>query len=175
MDVGFLILCPDKNVLGLKNTLRSIESHSYERSSICLVGSNTSKEECLDINKLCKAYKGGSTITSLINLGMKSISNEWAFIIFSGSRLPVYIEKKWSSFCKTDKDILFPVVDRKWDFVDGSFNGVLINKKFFSEIGDFPDIEKYDINDFAFSKLLWAYDALDFGANFKAIIGMNIK
>jgi hypothetical protein len=176
MDVGFLILSPDRNIAGLKNTLGSIKYNSYNRESICVVGNDANDNDIKEMSMLCPTYKGEDTITSLVNLGMEAIKNEWAFIVFGGSRLPRSIEKKWDSFCKADTTILFPVVDSKYNFVDGSFNGVLINKAFFKKVGDFPTntMQKYGLNDFEFAKMLWTIDAINHKAEFKAIVGMRI-
>lgn len=176
MDVGFLILCPDRRIGGLKNSIGSIISYSYDRQAICVVGDDATDEEVRDFKKVCPTYKGGGTITSLINTGMKKIKNDWAFIMFGGSRIMTYQEWRFSTWAKQETDVLFPVVDRKCNFIEGSFNGVLINKKFFEKVGDFPTetMQKFGLNDFEFAKMLWAIDAIEQGATFKAIVGMRI-
>jgi len=176
MDVSFLILCPDKKMSGLKNTLGSIRFNSYNRESICIVGDNTDATEIKDFKELCETHKGGDTITSLINLGIKKIKTEWVFIIFAGSRIPTFIEKKLQMFAKQEEDVLFPVVEKKYDFVEGSFNGVMINKNFFKKVGEFQTTKmpKAGLTDFEFSKMLWAINALDHKVSFKAIVGMHI-
>jgi hypothetical protein len=177
MDLGFIILCPDRNIGGLRNTLVSIKNHSYNRESFAVVGSNATANEIKDIKELCPVHKGKETITSLINVGMKKMTHEWAFLMFSGSRVQTYVEKKVNTFAKTEKDILFPVVNRKCDFVSGSFDGVIINTKLFKQVGDFPDItlSKEDgINEFEMAKLFWCNAAIKKDAVFKAIIGLNV-
>lgn len=176
MDIGFLILCPDKNVQGLRITLASIRNRSYNRDAICVVGNNIASKELKEIKEICEVYKGDDTITSLLNEGIKKSSHEWVCILFSGSRIPFSLERKLEQFCKAESDVLFPVVNRIWNFVDGSSNGILINRKFFEKVGDFPTmtIDKEGINDFEFAKLLWALEALKFGCTFKAIIGTKV-
>lgn len=176
MDVGFVILCPERNIGGLKNTLGSIRFHSYNRDSICVVGKDTTSTELADMNKFAPTFKGEDTITSLINIGMKKIKHDWACILFSGSRIPAYIEKKIAVWAGSESDVLFPVVDRKWEFSEGSFNGVVINTKFFAKVGDFPAVAmmKAGLNDFEFAKMLWAMQAAEHGCKFKAIVGMRI-
>jgi hypothetical protein len=176
MDVGFIILCPDRNVGGLKNTLGSISHYSYNRESICVVGSDVSAKEINEMKACCQTYKGENTITSLVNVGMKKLKHDWGFIIFAGSRIQNYLERKLSIFTTKDSDILFPVVDRKCNFIEGSFNGVLINTKFFAEVGDFPctTMKKQGLNDFEFAKMLWAIEAVEKGCTFKGIVGMRI-
>lgn len=176
MDVGFVILCPDHEIKGALNSLGSIKANSYDRQSICVVGDNTTIAELSEFNNNFPTFVGEKTITSLVNVGIKKCQHDWAFLIFSGSRITPYIEKKFSTWVKKPTDILFPVVNRKCNFVDGSFNGVLINTKFFAEVGDFPNyvMEKEGINDFELSKLLWSIEAIAKGVNFKAIIGLNV-
>lgn len=176
MDVGFLILSPDRNISGVRGTLASIKNNSYGRDSICVVGEDTSPKDLKEMKELCPTYKGDSTITSLINVGMNKIKHDWAFIVFGGSKIPISIEKKWDIFCKAETDVLFPVVEGRWDFIEGSFNGVMINTRFFRKVGDFPtvSINKDGLNDFEFVKMLWAVSAIENNVTFKAIVGMKI-
>jgi hypothetical protein len=83
---------------------------------------------------------------------------------------------KLNQFLNSEKDILFPVVDRKMNFVDGSINGIVVHKKAFKEIGDIApnSLQKVGYNDFEISKLFWAMDAVEKGYKFKAIVGMQI-
>lgn len=176
MDVGIVILCPDRNVAGLRNTLGSVKHHTYDRESICVVDDAIPTEALREFKQFCETHKGDNTITSLINTGMKKVKHDWAFLVFGGSRIQPNVEHKFSQWVKKDTDILFPVVDMKWNFVDGSFNGVLINKKFFADVGDFPSqtMQKSGLNDFEFAKMLWSIDAIEKGCTFKAIVGMRI-
>jgi hypothetical protein len=175
MDVGFLILSPDRNVAGLKNTIGSIKLRCYNRDCVCVVGNDATTKDVKEMKEYCPTFKGHDTITSLINTGMKKIKNDWACIIFGGSRVPNFIERKWQHFCKSDVDVLFPIVEGKNNFVDGCFNGVLINVKFFQKVGEFPAnvMQKQGLNDFEFAKLLWASEALAHGVLFKGIVGMR--
>jgi hypothetical protein len=176
MDIGFVILCPDHNFAGLKNSIGSIRHHCYDREYIGVVGSDATADDIKVMKEICPIHKGKATITSLVNVGMKKVKHDWAFIMFGGSRVCSYLERRFTSFVKSDKDILYPVVDRKCNFVEGCFNGVLINVPFFKEVGDFPEMvaEKQDFNDFEMAKLFWATDAIAQGAQFKGIVGMRI-
>lgn len=176
MDVGFLILSPDRNVAGLRNTIGSIKNNSYNRESLCVVGETANADDLKEMREYCPTYKGKDTITSLVNVGMKKLKHEWAFVLFGGSRIPTYLERKFEAFCKSEKDVLFPVVDGKYDFIEGSFNGVMINTRFFQHVGDFPTttMQKYGMTDFELAKMFWAVDAAEHGVQFKAIVGMKI-
>lgn len=175
MDVGIVVLCPDRNPAALKNTVGSVRYSLYDRECIAVVPKAISPKEIIELKEYAPVYKGKDTITSLVNVGMKRLKQEWGFVVFAGSRVPRFAERKWLNFTKSDKDVLYPVVDMKCNFVEGSFNGVLFNKAFFKEVGDFPDVpmEKPGLNDFEFAKLLWATTALKFGAVFKGIVGMR--
>lgn len=176
MDVGFVILSPDRNIAGLKNTIGSIKLRSYNREYICIVGDDANTKDIKEMKEYCPTFKGKDTITSLINLGIKKTKNKWACVVFGGSRIPNCIEKKWITFAKEPNHVLFPVAENKSDFVQGCFNGVLINCDFFKLVGDFPTttMQKHGMNDFEFAKLMWASDAVDCGAIFKGIIGMRV-
>lgn len=176
MDLGFIILCPDRNIAGLRNTLGSIRHHCYDRESIAVVGNDATAGDIKEFKEYCTTYKAKDTITSLINTGMLKLRHEWGFIVFGGSRFQPYVERKVATFIKTEKDVLFPVVDRRCDFVSGSFNGVLINRKFFEEIGEFPEatMVKDGMNDFEMAKMFWACDAIEKGVVFKGIVGLKI-
>jgi hypothetical protein len=175
MDVGIIVLCPNRNPAALKNSVGGIRHHCLNREVIAAIPTGTPISVSKELKQYCPVYKGKDTITSLVNIGMKRLSNTWGFVIFSGSRVPKFVEKKWN-FATSDKDVLYPIVDMKCNFVDGSFNGVLINKAFFQEVGDFPDVpmEKPGLNDFEFAKLLWATKALEAGVLFKGIVGMKV-
>lgn len=176
MDVGFIILGPDRNIAGLKNTLGSIRLYSYNRPSIYVVGKDANEKDIEEFRDFCPTYQGENTITSLVNTGMKKIKTEWACIVFGGSRIPIGIENKWRTFCKKESDVLYPVVEGKYNFVEGTFNGVLINTHFFDRVGNFHTaaMQKHGMNDFEFIKLLWATDAIDHGVTFKGIVGMRV-
>ena len=176
MDVGFLILNPDRNITGLRNTLNSIKNHSYDRESICVVGDNVFAEDMKTFNGMCKTFKAGNKITSLINVGMQKLKHEWCLIIFAGSRIPAFVEKKLESFATMESDVLFPIIERRFNFVDAPFNGVLINKNFFAKVGELSITEVKDegLNEFELAKIMWTIIALEQGATFKGIVGLRI-
>jgi hypothetical protein len=176
VDLGFIILCPDRKIGGVRNTCGSIRHHSYNREPICVLPSDTKNEELEEDKQWCPDYRSKDTITSLVNAGFRHLKHEWGFIVFAGSRIPQDLERKIATFVKEDHDVLYPLVEQKYDFVSGSFNGVLINRKFFKTVGKFPDskMEKEGLNDFEFAKLLWAVDAMEHGAMFKGILGMRV-
>jgi len=177
MEVGFIILCPERNIGGIKNTVGSIRHHCNNRECICITPEDTTASEIKEMKAICPTYKGKDTVTSLINTGVDKIKSEWAFFLFSGSRVMHYLEKRFFKFAQSEKDILFPVIDRKkLDFIEGSFNGILLNVNTFKKIGGFPTAKMFkdDLNEFEMAKLLWALDAVEYGCKFKGIVGMRI-
>lgn len=176
MDVGFIILCPDRNTGGLRNSVGGVRHHSYDRECIAVVPGDTTPKEVKEMKEHCPIWKGKDTITSLVNVGMKRVKHEWGFIMFAGSRIPAFLERKFSTFATSEKDILFPVVEKRYDFISGSFNGVLINSDFFKKVGNFTEgaLEKQGMNDFEMAKFLWTAAALEHDAKFKGIVGMRV-
>lgn len=175
-DLGFIILCPNKNVGGLKSTLGSIRFYAYDRPSVCIVGSDATKSEIDEMKELCPTYKGKNKITSLINAGMRHCKSEWGMFVFAGARITKFLERTISHFVTDPKDIIYPVYEDKHNFIDASLNGVMINKKTFKEIGKWPDndMEKEGFDEFGMAKLLWSVDAVNAGCTFKGILGMRI-
>lgn len=176
LDLSVIVLSTDQNPANLKVTASSMGYLHHCRETICVVDKNISKEDLIAFKEICPTYKGKDTITSLINTGMKKIKGEWGFLVYSGSRIRIFLEKKIAWFAKSERDILFPVVDGKYHFPEGSSNGILINKKTFKEIGDFPEetMAKAGVNDFELAKMFWAMEAVNKGCTFKAIVGMRI-
>lgn len=113
----------------------------------------------------CQVYNGGDCVTSLIDNGMNKVKTEWALFVFSGSIIKKKIDKKLSLYVETKRDVLFPVVNRMWNFIDGSMNGLLISKEFYGQVGEFGSG-----NTLQNTKILWAERALEKGVRFKAIV-----
>jgi hypothetical protein len=175
-EFGFVILCPERNLGGLNNTVNSIKSNFPECSYVCAVGDDVQKGELSEMIGICNTVKAGNTITSLINVGMKHSDAEWNVIVFSGSWLNTNLINKAKTFIKSDRDVLFPVVDFKCNFVDGSMNGIVLHRKMFEDAGDFPTgaMQKAGVSDIEMAKLFWAIEAIEKGAIFKGIVGMRV-
>jgi len=165
-DLCVIVLCPDCNSGGLKYTTNSIKAEVPNVACLAMVASNTCKNEILELSKYCRVCKGGDMITSLIDAGIKEARRSWCLVVMEGSRIKSTILRKYFYFLKSDKDVLFPVVDRKYLFDEASINGILISKKAYEDIGDLG--EGSNIREL---KLLWAGRAIDKGYKFKAIVG----
>lgn len=177
LDMEVVILCPEFTPNDLKVTLRSVANNCYNRACITVVPDSITPKQLKEAKEICPTYKGGNTFTSLINMGMSKVGAPWAFIVYSGSVVKPYTERKLDLFTTSEKDILFPVVNMKMNFVEGSTNGLLINKKTFQEVGAWPNVVLQNSihNEFEMSKLLWYLDAIPKGVIFKGIIGLRVK
>jgi hypothetical protein len=114
--------------------------------------------------------KGGNTITSLMNNGIKQSKKEWVYIIVAGVMLRPTIFRKYETFLTNETDIMYQITNKTtWLFPDATINGILINKKAIKEVGDFPDEENI-VN----SKLVWGATALEKGFKFRGLVGVKL-
>ncbi len=165
-NCGFVILCPDQNMNLLKSTANSIIGQYPESPFICVVEGDTNKEDIEEMKKICPVFIGKSTFSSLINVGMDNALGEWNFLVCSGAIVRPKINEKFSLFVDNKKDILYPIVDNRMDFIDSSLNGFFINKETWNEIGHMGDCGPFQI-----VKLMWGLTAMSYGSKFKAIAG----
>jgi hypothetical protein len=131
-----------------------------------------------EMKTLCPVYKGGNTITSLINTGIKRGHKEWNFLVMEGVFLRRGLANRYSTFMEDELDVMFPiVVDYNRDmypthihstFEDCTLNGMLIHQKTFKKVGNLSD------NPLDVSRLMWAAEAREKGVKFKAILGNKI-
>lgn len=176
--ITFVILSPEPNIGRLKGTIRSIKNNYREDAEmVCVVGRAVNKEIVAEMKLECPVFKGGDTITSLMNTGLKN-SNGWCLFVIEGAIIPKSIESRYFKWINNEKDVLFPIVVTYniqgepikilSTFADCTLNGMLIHKKLFDEVGKFTD------NPIKVSKEFWALDATCKGAFFKAILGVKI-
>lgn len=167
IDYGFIVLCPDYNISQIKITVDYLRSSYSEAKSICVVPDKCPSKDFKEIKKYTLTEQGGKEMTSLINVGMKyTPCQEWNFIITSGSWLKNNLNYNFCKFIENEKDILYPIVGRKCNFVDGTMNGMLIHKRAFDEIGPFMENNTID-----FCKLMWSVEAIEKGYRFKGVVG----
>lgn len=159
---GFVILCPNCNFGHLKNTLNSINAYYPNNKITIVVPDNCKADECP------KAIKGGTTLASMINRGLKE-SVEWSFVACTEGWIKSHVDIKYSYFIESKKDILFPILKTKnlnCNFIDQNINGILVHKDAFADIGDFPNFESVES-----SKLIWTTKAIEKGYKFKGVVG----
>ena len=165
----FVILAPEHAVNLIKDTANSIKYHYPDLPFITVVDSSATKEDIAAIRSFSPVYKANETISSLINVGMRHASHDWVFLIFAGTNVRPKLDSKFAFYINSEKDILYPVAENKFNFVDATLNGLYINKKNFREIGEFD--ESGDLNAI---KLVWAAEAVEKGCKFKAILGSKM-
>lgn len=166
LKYGFIILCPNLNIGHLKDAISSIDIYYPEAKTVIVLPGHCKKEDIETISKLKKIHKGDETIASMINTGIKHACHEWNFILFSKGWVKNKIDIKYSYFIESEKDILFPIINRNLNFAQADVNGMFVHYKSFQDIGDFPDMK-----DLYISKLIWANKAIEKGYKFKGIVG----
>ena len=165
----FVILCLDDNVSRIRTTLSSIKA-GYNCHCSVVVSENVHEDDVSEAKRIILPVTvGGKTVTSLINAGMRNGGPEWNLLVVAGTWVRPGLIHKYSSFVESEKDILFPVIDRKYTFIDGTINGILMHRKTFQEVGDFADDNPLDI-----CKTFWTIDAIEKGCRFKAIVGSKL-
>ena len=167
LNYGYVIITPENNPNFVKITANSIRNNNPDASIICVARNDIDTESEKIIQNICKLFKGENTYTSLISEGIKNPPSEWNLYIISGTHLENKIQKKYSYFVENEKDILYPVIDRKMNFVDGSINGILMHKNV-KNLGCIPES-----NSLQKSKMIWSFNAACQGYKFKGIVGVK--
>lgn len=173
-----IIVAPQANIGLIKTTVNSIKNNLPGWSFLISVTNDIKKDTIEELSEICNVVQGKTTITSLINAGVKASENDWNFIVFEGTSLQKSIENKFFKFVRDKKDIGFPIIveydymgkpkNLNSNFVDGSMNGILIHKETFKKIGNMTD------NPLPYSKLMWSLDAIAYGCTFKGILGAKV-
>lgn len=169
LTCGFIILCENHAVNLLQSTANSLKIRYPKSPFICSTDSSATVEDLAEMNLICKTYVGKLTISSLINAGMNNAPSNWNIIVMAGTTVKWNLDDKFANFIENEKDILFPVADKKWHFVDATLNGLLIHRKTWREIGNMADIGTLEV-----VKLMWALNAIEKKVKFKAILGAKI-
>lgn len=168
MNFGFLVLNPESNPSLLKNTVNSIRS-KYDSPIVSITEKSVKAQSFKEMNAICPTCKGGSTYTSLINAGMKHPPAEWNILVIAGTYVRSRLTRKYSIFIENEKDIIFPVVEGKYDFVDATINGLTLHKNCFKEVGKMAEVGAFEV-----CKLMWALEAIGKEYKFKAILGVKL-
>ena len=175
---GFIVLSPEHNIGLLQSTMMSINREYIKADVLCVVGDDTKEKDIENMSKFCPVFKGGKTITSLINTGLKNGWPEWNVMVFAGTQIKRNLTNKIFLFAESDKDVLFPIIidyDRRGvpihiytEFSEATLNGLTIHKNTFKSVGKFSE------NPIKISKQFWGYDAVEHGCKFKAVLGAKV-
>lgn len=167
-NFGFVILCPERNYGGLKATADSIKGHFQKVPYICVTTPEADPAELKEFNAVCPTFVGGGTYTSLINLGIRENKADWSYIIMAGMHVRSGQLSRYKTFCHSKKHVMYPIVDRQWQFDESSINGLFINRQAVEEVGYFDETEE----NFQNVRLLWAGEAINKGYQFRALVGV---
>lgn len=162
MDLGFIVLGYDGDPSKASTTLRSIERNYPGARTVTVVPEEFKKDHKT-------ALVGGTSITSLINAGMKKPPAEWNVMVFAGVHIKERLDKRYSTFMENRLDIFYPLVWGAWNFIDAPMNGLTIHRDTFPEIGPFGTDNSMEI-----CKMMWFLDAHERGCKFKAIAGCRM-
>jgi hypothetical protein len=168
INVSMAIVVTDKNSNKINETLKHNYNYYCKYNKILIT--NNKKIDYYNNGEKYHIYETNSyQILENYDIAMKNCNTEWCFLLQAGTYLTKNLIKKLSMFIFSDKDIIFPVKNRVYDFIKNPLNGLLINKNTYNNIGVFGKDNPEDI-----IKLLWAADAVKFGCTFKAIVGCKI-
>ena len=160
INMEVVVLCLDGSPKNIDRTVKSFVNFNNKYEFFVVIPQNSSLSEFY-----YPTYKSNNCITCMINESFNKAKAEWLYFVFSGTSIKKNIDTKLSRYINNFSDVIFPVVDRVWNFVDGSVNGLLLNKNFVSTVGNF-----LTGNDLKLTKLEWADRAITKGAKFKAIV-----
>lgn len=168
-DYGFIILCSERRINLLLSTANSIKNRYPGVPYICVTDDSAKSIDLKEMKSICPTYKGKNTFSSLINVGVKNAKPDWNFIVFAGSTIRSKLNERFSIFIEDEKDILFPIVDQKYDFINGTLNGLFFHKNVMKEVGKIEEEGSLE-----FVKTMWAGNAIAKGYRFKAIASTRV-
>jgi hypothetical protein len=163
LTYGFIVVCCELNPKLAISTVNSIKSQ-YGCPIVCTFPKTASDDLINEVKKHAVVYRGEDTFSSLLNLGLQKTTTDWNFVIVGGSIPRRNLDKKFCLFVENEKDVLFPIVDGKTNFIDATVNGLFLHRKIYEEVGELPKHPNWEV-----CKLFWALDAVDKGYKFKAI------
>lgn len=163
MDLGFIVLGFDGDPSKIGLTLKSIEKYYSGAKTVVVV------PEGIKVD-FKGAKVGGTSYTSLINTGMQKPPAEWNVIVLAGVNIKEKLDHRYSVFMESRRDIFFPLIWGKYNFLDAPLNGLTIHRDTFKEVGPFAANEA----NLEICKMMWFFDATDKGCKFKAVAGTRM-
>lgn len=163
--LGFIILCLQDVPSEVRLTLariRNLFKDAHIRLAMPL------RLACDEMERY-KSFKAPidmseGTITGMMNLSVLNSECDWNLILVAGANVTQNLVQKYLYFCRQEKDFVYPVVDRKWNFAEASINGILYNRKLTPKA---PEIEP----DIFMAKAAWGAEVVRNGGQLKAIVG----
>ena len=163
LDVCISIISLDGNISKIKDTL-FYHQEFFEKFDKQIISNKKTNYD----NRFKEIVVESQEKFVLFDKAITESTKEWCFLILSGLHMQKFLIRKFSEFVKSEKDVLFPIKNRLWDFLRNPIECLLINKKFYKEVGFFGKENPEDI-----IKLLWAADVVKLGGTFKCIIGVK--
>lgn len=162
MELGFVVVSCDGDPSRIGFTKRSIQKWYGDVKTIAVVP-EAHQRDCPD------ALTSGNSITSMINVGMNRSPGEWNVVVLAGVTIKEKLNDRYSFFMENRRDIFFPLVWGKMDFVKAPLNGLAIHRETFAEVGPFATDNSLEL-----CKLMWFLEATDRGCKFKGIQGTRM-
>jgi hypothetical protein len=169
-DIGFIVLCPEFKFGGIRTTINTIKSNFDNPKFTCVIPGGSHDEDTNITKKICPIIKGGDTISSMINTGLKASKRPWSLVVMSGNTVKYSPLLKYVRFTKAKTDILYRVVDKHWKWEEASIHGLLIHQDAMKDVGEFPE----DVDSLQECKLLWGAKAVEKGYKFKGLVGVKL-
>lgn len=170
-DISFVILLTEFRFGGLNTTASTIKSNFNNPDCLCIVPQKSNANDLKTAKNICNVFEGGNTISSMINTGVEKSKKPWSLFIMSGSLIKYNPVLKYQRFLKSNKDVMYRVVDKShWKWEDASIHGLLIHKNALNEIGTFPENEE----SLQKCKLLWGAKAIQKGYKLKGLVGVKL-
>jgi len=170
IELGFIIVCPTMKFHDFTLTLSSVETYVREHNVVCVLPPTKDVALQTQFNTATKSYRSKlATIPSMINKGIKYSKTDWNMVLVAGSRVKTNLSQKLSLINFEEMDIIYPVTQKKQNFLEAPLDGIFINKKMFKIVGDF---EEWDNAEYA--KILWTAEAAEANCTFKGLVNLRI-
>jgi hypothetical protein len=171
VKLGFVILCPNLDIRQLENTIESIKTYYSDSSILVVLSVKHDPKHITKVRNLAQLVVAEDNLIGMLNKGLElSICSEWNIIIRNLRWINSNLERKFFNFMESDKDIFFPITRKNWNFTKFDLNGLLLHKKAFTEVGEFPSYDYMDE-----SKIMWAGRAIENGYKLKGINFANLN
>jgi len=166
--VGFVVLCPLRNLGGFRTTVRTIHGSFPGQQIVGVVGADASDEEVAEFSREVPVVRAGTTVTSLVNAGAAQIKGDWICFLEAGTLARPAMFRQHRRF--GPKDILFRVAGRRFHFADAPLEGLTVSREAFERIGPMADRE----DSLEIVKTFWALDAIEHGCRFVGLVGVRL-
>lgn len=167
-NLAFAILCPARNLGGLRTTVRTLTGIYPEHQRVCILPEEATDKELAEFNQTCPSFRGGKTVQSLANLGFQVCQSEWVMTLMAGNVARPGTIRLYKRFGRHNTDILYAVIQKKWLFEETGFIGFMAHRETFLELGGFAEIEE----NLGIAKLSWCLDAVEAGCSLKGLLGV---